>query len=145
MMQEWRRSRKPSGLRSRGYVGTTASKCGMKLSTKLGLRLHLYLERQRVYTTPLPSEHLAHLARGLILPPRWQKQARTVQLRSQPFLTIPSRWPSSPGSLKRKRTQTRAWPLMPRSPPLPPRTLLLRKKFLINGDSPGHSSPTHQG
>ena len=52
---EWQRPRKPSGLRSRGYVGTTAPKCGMKLSTRLGLRLHLYLRRQRMYTTPCHS------------------------------------------------------------------------------------------
>ena len=52
MISEWLRSRKPLGSRSRGYIGTTASKYGMKLSTKLGLRLHLYLGRQRVSTTP---------------------------------------------------------------------------------------------
>ena len=65
-----------------GYVGTTASKYGMKLSTKLGLRLLLYLGRQRVYTTILPFEHLARPALGLISPLRWQKWAWPVQPRS---------------------------------------------------------------
>ena len=46
---EWQRPRKPSGLRSLHQ----APKRGMKLSTRLGLRLHPCLERQRSYTTPL--------------------------------------------------------------------------------------------
>ena len=53
-MLEWRRPRKPSGLTSRGYVGTTASKYGMRLSTKLGLRLLQYLGRvESVYYPPV--------------------------------------------------------------------------------------------
>jgi len=43
MTWEWQRLKKPSRLRSRGCVGPTAPKYGMKLSIKLGLRLHLYL------------------------------------------------------------------------------------------------------
>ena len=53
-MYKWQRPRKPSRLRYWGYVGTTALKCGTKLLTKMGLRLHLHLGGQRVYTTPPP-------------------------------------------------------------------------------------------
>ena len=55
---EWQRPRKPSRLRSQGYVGLIAPKCGMKLSTGLGLRLYPRLGRQRTYTIPLPSDSL---------------------------------------------------------------------------------------
>ena len=49
---KWQRPGKPLGLRSRGYVGLTAPKRGLKLSTRRGLRLHPCLGRQRMYTTP---------------------------------------------------------------------------------------------
>ena len=52
MTSEWQKPRKPSGLRSRGYVGLIAPKRGIKLSTRLGLRIHPCLERQRTYITP---------------------------------------------------------------------------------------------
>ena len=81
MMQKWLRLRKPSGLRSQRYVKTTAPKYGMRLSTKLGLRLLLYLGGQRVYTTILPSEHLARPTLRLIPPSRWQNWERLVQPR----------------------------------------------------------------
>ena len=70
MTWEWQRLKTPSGLRSRGCAGLIAPKYGMKLSTKLGLRLHLYLGGQRVCTTPLSSENLFLLAQGLIPPLR---------------------------------------------------------------------------
>ena len=43
MILEWLRPRKPLGPRSQGYEGLTVCKYGMKLSTRLGLRLLLCL------------------------------------------------------------------------------------------------------
>ena len=51
----WPRSWTPLGPRFLGYVGFTAPKCGMKPSTRLGLRLPLHLERQKISTTLKPS------------------------------------------------------------------------------------------
>ena len=53
MTLEWQRSRKPSGLRSQGYVGLTAPKHGMKPSTRPGLRLSSTLKKvENVYYPP---------------------------------------------------------------------------------------------
>ena len=56
-----------------GYVGITAPRRGMKLSTRPRLRLHLHIGRQRTSTTPLPSGGLFPLLRGLMSSPRWQR------------------------------------------------------------------------
>lgn len=48
----------------------------MRPLTKLGLRLLLHLEGQRVYTTLSPSVHQALLAPRLTPPPRWQNLER---------------------------------------------------------------------
>ena len=126
-MQEWQRPRKSFGLRSRGYVGTTTSKYGIRLSTKSRLRLLQYSGRQRLYTTLPQSEHLARLALRLMPPPRWQKWARPVQPRPQPSLTL-LRWLSSRGLLKRRLMLIREWPLMPLSPLLALKINLKRKR-----------------
>ena len=53
MTLEWQRLRKPSGLRSQGYVGLTAPKHGMKPSTRPGLRLSSTLKKvENVYYPP---------------------------------------------------------------------------------------------
>ena len=41
MMLGWPRPRTPLGLRSQGYVDFIVPRCGMKPSTRLGLRLLL--------------------------------------------------------------------------------------------------------
>ena len=65
--------RKPSGLRSWGYVGLTAPRRGMKPSTRLGLRLYLRLGGQRTFTIPLPFVDLFPHFRGLMPSSRWQR------------------------------------------------------------------------
>ena len=67
---------------------------GTRPSTKLGLRPLLHSGEQRVYTTLLPSVHLALPVQQLILPPRWQTWTRPVQPRS---LVLPP--PNSPSKV----------------------------------------------
>ena len=86
MTLEWQRPRKPSRLRSRGYVELTTPKRGIKPSTRLGLRLHLHLGGQRTSTTPLTSVGLLPPFRGLMLSPRWQRWARIAWSTLQPPL-----------------------------------------------------------
>ena len=57
MTLRWQRPMRPLGLRSRRYVGTTASKYRMRPLTKLGLMSLLHSREQRAYNTLLPSMH----------------------------------------------------------------------------------------
>ena len=106
-----------------GYVGTTTSKYGMKLLTKLGLRLLLYLGRQRVSTTFqsfMPPFRAASKQTPL---PRLQILRRAAPTRSLPPLAALQKWPSSLGWMEKRLRWLREWPLIPPSPQLLPRIL----------------------
>ena len=74
----WLRPKKPSGLRSQRCVRSTAYKCGIRPSTKLGLRPFLLLGEQRMCTNPKP-----YIAQAPQAPrsPRGQMKARKAQLK----------------------------------------------------------------
>ena len=129
MRQEWRRLKRPSGLRSQRCVGTTASRCRMRPSTKLGLRPPLPSGEQIVYTTLLPFVRLAPLTLKLKLPPRRQILARRARLRSFLLLAVHPRRPSNLRLLKKKLTQPGKWPMMLPSLQLPLRASSRSKRL----------------
>ena len=82
--------------------GLIASKYGIKLSTNLGLRLLLYLGRQKVSITPKPFTSLPPVVPRQTPLPRWLIQRRVAPRRSFPPLATLQKWPSSPGWTKKE-------------------------------------------
>ena len=126
MRQEWQKLKRPSELRSRRCIGTTTSRCGIRPSTKLGLRPHFPLKEQRVYTTLLPFVCLAPLTLKLTLPPRRQILAWRTQLRSFLLLSVHPRRSSSLRFLEKKLAQSGKLPKMLPNLQLPLKTPLRR-------------------
>ena len=139
MASEWLRSRMPSGLRSQGCVGTTTSKYGMKLSTKLGLKPHLYLGRQRVSTTLQPFVPPPPAAPRQTPLPRLQILRRVAPMRSLPPLAALQKWSSSLGWMERMLRWLRECLLMPPSLGCSPRSYQ-RQGGTQDGDCPFQSS-----
>ena len=123
------RLRRPLAWRSQRYVGATASKCGTRPLTKLGLRPLLQSGEQRAYTTFLPFMHQALPAPRSTLRPRWWRLARTALPRPLSLLTALPRKPSSLGLVKKKLTQPKEWSLMPSNPQLLLRTYPKRRRY----------------
>ena len=84
----------------------------MKLSTKLGLRLHLHLGRQRIYTTPLAEASNDSIAKVLTSFDTPSEVAKWLE-----------------GTEKKKNTNQGVAPDATKLPTTT-RTLMLRKKLL---------------
>ena len=97
MTLEWLRPRKPLGLMSLRYVRLTTSKYGMKLSTKLRLRLLLYLGRQRIFITLKPFVPPPSAVPRQTPLPKWLIQRRVASRRSLPPLATLQKWSTSLG------------------------------------------------
>ena len=111
---EWQRPRKPSGLRSLHQ----APKRGMKLSTRLGLRLHPCLERQRSYTTPYIRRSVPSVSR-IDAKPEGAKVSKDSTTNVTTSFAILSEEAKQPGAIeKEKNANQRVAPdaMKPRTP-----------------------------
>ena len=108
----WLRLRPISKPKFQGYVGSTAPKFGPKPSTELGLRLHLNLGEQRTCITLLQSESLLLPVMKPTLPPKRQRQVKTVPLTLLLLLTSLQRTLSVLGCQKKRKSLARKYPRM---------------------------------